>query len=496
MLKFIDETMRDGPQSLWATRMDTRTMLEASPLINKAGFDRATVISGASFETAVRFLSDDPWERMRLVRSYLPDTNIDVLIRSRNLFGWNRYPDEVVKLLFHCLQRNGTKSIKVFDGLNDVSNIAAHCRIGKQLGLQVTGMITYSKSPIHTDEHYAQKAREYLDLGVDGIVVADASGILDGPQTVMLLAAINRGAANRIPIEFYAHASMGLAHESYRAALKAGVSAVTTAAEPLANGESLPATNDIVRIASELGIAVPLDMDAVRRLDDYMYWAAYREGKQVFPLATFDPVTYDRFVEHQIPGGMISNFRNQLKEAGLMHRLDEVLHEAGRVRAELGYPIMVTPFSQFVGVQATLNIIQGERYKTIPNEVRLFALGYYGSTGAPIDPNVLDRILNGNSADRIVLKDFYEERVLDDFRQQNGPFRSDEELLLHLFYGRPTVEAMEKNKNVFMRGNAIKTPLKILVEELTQQTAIKTLRIEKRNGVGNRGPLRIAMDYA
>jgi len=475
--------------------MDTRMMREAGPLINKAGFEKACVLSGASFETAVKFLNDDPWERMRLVRSCLPDTAIDVLIRSRNLFGWSRYPDEVVELLFSCLQRSGADSVKVFDGLNDISTIAAHCRIAKRLGMKVAGLVAFSVSPFHTDDHFAGKAKEFAELGVDRVLVTDASGILTGPRTATLFAAVKRATQEKVPLEFYAHTCMGLAHASYRSALESGVANVTTAAEPLANGISVPATADIAAIATELGIEVPLDMDAVRRLDDYMYWVAHREDKPVGAPVAFDQLTYDRFVEHQIPGGMMSNFRNQLREAGLMHRIDEVLHEAGRVRAELGYPVMVTPFSQFVGVQAVFNVLQGERYRTIPHELRLYASGYYGDSGCPIDTNVLDRIFNGKSVERMPAEAVYSERILDAFRRENGPFKSDEELLLHLFYGRLAVEAMERNKNVFTHQVSIKQPLRILLEEMSKQTRFKSISIEKgRIDAGDR--LRLAMGYA
>jgi len=496
VLKFIDETLRDGPQSLWATRMRAETMLEAAPLLDGAGFSRATVLSGASFETAVKFLKEDPWERTRLVRQSLANTSVDVLIRGRNLFGWSRYSDDVVELLFKCLQRSGTNSIKIFDGLNDISTIAAHCRIGKNLGLHVTGILTFSISPVHTDKYYCEKASEFIALGVDSILVCDASGILTGERTEALITAVQAATGNHTPIEFYAHASMGLAHESYRAALKGGVGGVTTAAEPLANGESLPATADIARIASELGISTCLNDVAVQQLDDYMYWAAYRENKPVGVPVAFDPAAYARFVEHQIPGGMISNFRGQLQEIGLLHRLDEVLHEAGRVRAELGYPIMVTPFSQFVGVQATLNVIEGERYKTIPNEMRLFALGYYGNSGMPIEPNILDRILQGKSQKRMEADALYEQPTLEAFRNEHGPFTSDEELLLNLFYGRQVIEAMTREKVILPREVSIKQPLRLLIDELRKEADLAMIRIEKRKGDTHAAHMQLSMTFA
>ncbi|MGD9943954.1 MAG: hypothetical protein AB7S98_12025 [Burkholderiaceae bacterium] len=487
MAAFIDETLRDGPQSLWATRVNTRTVLEAATLIDRTGVARATAASGATFETAVRFLKEDPWERLRRTRGCLARTPMEVLIRGRNLFGWSRYPDEVVRLLLQCLQRAGTDHVKVFDGLNDIEAIAAHCRIAKELGLGVTGMLTFSLSPVHTDAHFAAKARRYAELGVDAVLLCDASGILRPERARTVLAAIRQAVGPQMPIEFYAHASMGLAHDSYREALRSGVAAVTTAALPLANGESLPDTAGIARIAAELGLDSGLDTAAVESLDDYMSWATYREGHQPGAQMQFDPARYERFVGHQIPGGMISNFRNQLREAGLMHRLDEVLAEAARVRSELGYPVMVTPFSQFVGVQAVFNVIQGERYRTVPDEVRQFALGHYGSTDAPIDPNVLDRILQGRSAGPVPTDALHGEPMLDALKRAHGPFACDEDLLLQLFYGRPAIEAL-KASAAPAHDVRLLPPLHVLIAELARRPGLRQVAV-------SRPGLRLEMAY-
>lgn len=481
MLGFVDETLRDGPQSLWATRMRTESMLGGTEWLNKAGFRKVCVTSGAAFETAVKFLRDDPWERLRLLREFMPDATIDILIRSRNLFGWARYPNDVVELLFTCLRAAGAQWVKVFDGLNDLNNIAAHFRIARKVGLKAAGFLTFSLSPVHTDEYFARKARELLAHGVDSIMIGDASGLLTGERTRSLLAAVKRATGDRLPIEFVAHHSMGLAHDSYREALLAGVDTVATACEPLANGESLPSTRDILALAAELGIETSVDADAVRQADDYFRWVAYTEGRRIEQPAIYDPEHYRAFAGHQIPGGMMSNFRNQLKEVGMLHRLDEVLEEASRVRTEIGYPIMVTPFSQFVGVQATFNVIQGERYKTVPHELRLYALGHYGEPPAPIDPNVLDRILDGKSADRIDLDAAFEEPLLERLRQEQGPFRSDEELLLQLFYGRDHVDALRREKTSFDQGPTVRQPLHALVQQLSRETTLKTVKLEKRS---------------
>ena len=489
MLGFVDETFRDGPQSLWATRMRTRSMLGATEWSNRAGFRKVCVTSGAAVETAVRFLHDDPWERVRLLRRFMPDATIDVLVRSRNLFGWERYPDEVIELLFGVLRRAGVQWLKVFDGLNDIDNIDACFRIGKALGFKMSGMLTFSLSPAHTDDYFAVKARQLINSGVDSITMGDATGLLTGGRTKSLLAALKKEIGSEVPIEFLAHHSMGLAHDSYREAMLAGVDTVTTASEPLANGESLPSTLDILDIAESLNMKTGLDVEAIRRMDDYFHWIAHKEGFPVEKPIVFDPLRYDALAGHQIPGGMMSNFRKQLHEVGLTHRTDEVLEEAARVRAELGYPVMVTPFSQFVGVQATFNVIQGERYKTIPKELQLYALGHYGKPATEIDPNVLDKILQGKADKPIDASAVFEARVLDGFRRERGPFRSDEELLLHLFYGKEAVTTLVREKSRLLERPSVGQPLQVLVEELSRQGGLKSLKFEK-------GPLKLHFDYA
>jgi len=489
MVGFVDETFRDGPQSLWATRMRTEHMLGATEWINRAGFRRICVTSGASFETAVKFLRDDPWERLRLLRSYMPEARIDVLMRSRNLFGWARYPDEVVEVLFRCLHQAGTEWVKVFDGLNCMSNIAAHFRIARNIGLKTSGMLSFSVSPAHTDLHYVAKALELIDYGVDSITLADPAGILTGARARVLLASLKAAVRGRVPIEFIAHECMGLSHESHREALLAGVDTVATASEPLANGESVPSTLDILELAQELGVPAALDIDALRRTDDYFHWIAWKERRPVAERVLFDPVRYDKFIGHQIPGGMMSNFRNQLSEMGLAHRTDEVLEEASRVRAELGYPIMVTPFSQFVGVQATFNVMQGERYKTVPEELYLYASGHYGEPAVPIDQNVLDRILAGRSPAPVEPEALFGARILEKFKRDQGPFRSDEDMLLHLFYGKEQVEALAREKSTFSGRVSLKQPLRMLIDELARQGTVKTLKLEK-------GPLKLSLRFS
>ena len=488
MLGFVDETFRDGPQSLWATRMRTESMLGGAELINRAGFTKVCVASGASFETAVKFLREDPWERIRRLRAALPDTMVDVLIRSRNLFGWERYPDEVIELLFRCLQNSGVDHVKIFDGLNDVENIAAGFRIANRLGLKTSGYLAFSISPVHTDQHFVERGLEMVKAGAGTLIIGDASGLLTGERTRSLIAALRQALPKEVPLEFLAHTTMGLAYESYREAMLAGVTSVTTAAEPLANGESVPSTLPILAMAQELGIPTALDAEALRYADDYYKWVAHIEKHGVQPPPRFDQAAFDAFAGHQIPGGMISNFRNQLREIGLIHRMDEVLEEAARIRMEIGCPIMVTPFSQFVGVQATFNVVQGERYKTVPRELYLYALGHYGRPPAPIDPDVLDRILGSQPRGSAPPKLDFDAQIVDDFRRTHGPFRNDEDLLLHLFYGKKEVDTMRREKQPLPSDLSVGSPIKALVAELARNSTLKHFKLKSKE-------LSLEIDY-
>jgi len=486
---FVDETLRDGPQSLWATRMKTEDMLGAAPWLDGAGFRKVCVTSAAAFETAVRFLRDDPWERLRLLRRHMPHATIDVLIRSRNLLGWDRYPDEVVELVFARLKAAGVDWVKVFDGLNCMANIAAHFAIARRVGLKCSGMLSFSISPAHTDAHYVERALELVGYGVDSVTLADPAGMLTAERTRALLAALQKAIAGRVPIEFISHDSMGLAREAHCEALRAGVDTVATAADPLAHGESVASTLEIVALAEELGVETGFDAGVLERIDDYFHWVAWKEGRGLAAPVAFDAASYERFIGHQIPGGMMSNFRNQLRELGMLARIDEVLEECCRVRAELGYPIMVTPFSQYVGVQATLNVLHGERYRSIPDGLRQYVLGVYGEPAAPIDPSVLDRVLGERPEKRYDREAAFGQRLLADFRREHGPFRSDDDLLLALFYGPDQLAALAREKSTPAGPQALRSPLRVLVEELARSPGLRSVELEARG-------MRLAMRLA
>lgn len=395
-LQFLEETLRDGQQSLWANRMTTASMLPVAPMMDKAGFKKINTLSASAFEVCLRFLFEDPWERLQLLNKLIPRTPLNFLVRSRNLMGWQIFPDDVVELFLKSLKKIGIQWIMVFDALNDMNNIAWHFHIGRKIGLKVSAMLVFSESPVHTDQYYIEKAKEATSLGVDDLALVDASGLLTPKRTAALVPAIKQAMPPDMELEFIAHCGTGLGVESNIEALKTGaVDAIATTSLPLAYGNSLPSTSEMLFHATQMGYEASLDGDLVRKIDDYFFWVAYKEKQPVGQKVKFNRVAYKKYAGHQIPGGMMSHLVSQLKEVGLAHRLPDVLEEAGRVREELGYPVMVTPFSQFVGVQAVLNLIQKERYWSVPHEMRLYARGYYGKSAAPIEPNVLDRIFAG-----------------------------------------------------------------------------------------------------
>jgi oxaloacetate decarboxylase (Na+ extruding) subunit alpha len=473
-LKLLDETLRNAQQSLWATRMRTDSMLPIADIIDEAGFDTVCVAAGVTFESAAMFLHEDPWERMRLLRAKMPKTRFDVLIRARNLWGWKAQPYDVQTLYLETLLRNGVDSFKLFDGLNDLRNMDYLLQEGLRLGFKVKGFVGFNDSPVHTDEYLAGKAREFVDRGVHAIVISDSPGVMRPERAHSALSSV-REAIGDVELHFHCHTTAGLGREACRQAIRADVDVIWTAARPLAWGSALPAALDIAQMAREESREVDIDDACLEQIDDWFYWVAHKEGKKVPEELPFDPGFYQRYVGHQIPGGMFSNLIQQLEDRGLEDRLPDVLEEAARVRQELGYPHMSTPFSQFVGVQAVMNVIQGERYANPPEALRLYARGAFGAPIAPLDPNIKDR-LAGNGGDIDPLEGL-DEPALPKVREEYGPFESDEDLLLFLFLNPAAYDNFKKNRKPIV-SQPKPHPVVCLMEELTDKRDISMVEID------------------
>ena len=469
-IRFNEETLRDGQQSLWANRMPTAPMLSIARTMDAAGFGSINIMSGSAFEACILYLHEDPWERLRLLAQLMPKTNLQILIRGRSAFGWRRFPNDAIELLIKCLQKTGIQGLAIFDGLNDLNNIKWHFQVAKEIGLQVHPALVFALSPVHTDDYYAAKAKECVKLGVDSVSLADASGLLTPERVRSLIPAIKKEMGDQLEFSFVSHCGKGMGTACYQEAMKLGVDILSTASAPLSQGNSIPSTWEILSHARQMGLQANLDDTRVKEIDDYFCWVAYQEKKPVGQPVPFNPIQYKRYAAHQIPGGMMSHLASQLKNLGL--------EEAGRVRQEIGYPVMVTPFSQIVGVQAVFNVIQGERYRTIPSDLGLYARGYYGEFAAPIDPNVLDRILEGEDPTPIDPAENYLEPVVSKARAELGSSRADEELLLTLFFSRPTLERFHKNKRA-IEFPFTKMPLVALVQELGKRNDLKRIFFQK-----------------
>jgi oxaloacetate decarboxylase (Na+ extruding) subunit alpha len=473
-IRLIDVTLRDAHQSLWSTRMTTAMMLPVAPILDRAGFEAIDLVGGAVFDVCVRYLREDPWERMRIMSRAITETPLIVMTRAQSLFTFEFFPDDVVALAAQRIAANGIRYVTPYDALNDMRNMEVPVQASRAAGLYVDGGVVYTVSPVHTDDYYADKARELVALGVDAVFVKDPSGLLTPERTRTLIPAL-RQAVGGLPLQLHSHCLTGLAPLCALEAIRLGVDAVHTAISPLAHGASHPPTEWLARTARRMGYAVDLDVEALAPVADYFRYVAAREGQPLGEVAEYDPFHY----EHQVPGGMISNLRSQLRDLGLEHRLEEILEEAAQVRRDLGYPIVVSPFAQFVVTQAVLNVVSGERYTVVPDEVRKYALGHYGELAAPVEPTVLDRIA-GREQPVTVRPGELLAPAVERARLERGPFASDDDLLLSIFYSPDQYAALVGARPIHTDYPVARTPLVTLVKELAARPGLRSVWLVKQ----------------
>jgi oxaloacetate decarboxylase alpha subunit len=479
-IKIIDTTLRDAHQSLWATRMRTDHIVSMANDFDKAGFEQVDLMAPIQFDVAVRYLKEDPWERVRKAHEHAPNTRFRALIRSKNIASFDFLADDVIEAWVENLYANGFRVIGSFDGLNDIDNIAPGLIRAKELGASTFGAVSFSESPVHTDELFVAKALELIEKAdVDAIMLKDAAGLLTPDRIRTLVPALKEAIGERT-LELHSHCLTGLAPLVYLEAVELGCDALHTSIAPMANGAAQPATQDIVRDLRALGYTVNVDDDIIDTISGKLTAIAEAEDKPVG-----HPVAYSGLhFMHQLPGGMLSNFHSQLATAGLSDRFDELLHEVARVRSELAFPIMITPFAQFVGTQAVMNVISGERYSIVPNEIKKYALGYYGALLAPIDPELHAKIV-ANGASNIALEPALIAPMLPDLRERH-PEESIDLLLLRAMFAGTQVDEMQKA--VAAGGNAEEIPLPLL-------DLIKAIHQKSQTGrqALNAGNLRISI---
>ena len=476
-VNLIDLTMRDAHQCLWATRMTTAMMRDIAPVLDRSGFEALDLVGGAVFDVCVRYLREDPWERMRILSSWVKETPLIIHTRGQSLFTFEFFADDVVELAAERFAANGMRYHTPYDAINDIRNLEIPIRAAKQHGLHTIGGLVYTVSPVHTDEFYAEKAKQLIKQDVDGVYIKDPSGLLR-PDRVPTLVPALKNAIGDLPLQLHSHCLSGLAPYTSLIAVDYGVDVVHTATSTLANGASHPPTELFVRNCRRRGYDVDVDLEQVEQVADKLAYLAKTENKPVGEVAEYDEFHY----HHQMPGGMISNLRYQLGTLGIEDRLQEILEEAGQVRADLGYPIVVSPFAQYIITQSVLNVMGrdrgNERYDTVPDEVRLYVQGGYGEVVGEIDPNLYDKITRGAEPIR--------ERpgvnvppALDRLRRTRGPFASDDDLLLAAFYADKEYTALKGEGPIRLDSPSVaNSPLTTLIKELASRRSIRSFSIK------------------
>ena len=481
-IEIVDTTLRDAHQCLWATRMTTAMMLPAVERMDAIGFHAMDFMGMIQFDVCVRYLKEDPWERIRQVRRRMPRTPLKAAIRSMSLVGFDMLAEDVNLLWVERLAANGIRQVVAFDALADLDNIVPQLRHAKGLGIRPIGALVFCESPVHPDSLYATKARELVDRAqVEAIMIKDSGGLLTPDRIRTLVPAMKAAIGPDIPLQLHSHCITGLAPLVYLEGVKHGCDQVDCSIAPLANGPAQPATQTVVANLRAMGYGVEVDDALIDAVSEHFERVARQEGK---PLGV--PMAYDAFhYQHQVPGGMLTNLRFQLQQAGLEDRYQQVLEEIAQIRRELGWPIMVTPFAQLVATQAVLNVVQRERYKVVPDEVRKYALGYYGKLLAPVEPNVLDRIV-ANSSPSIPLEPQRPPPAVKALREKYPSASDDERLLRFMFAGSQVDEMLAAG--AMKTSYAFDTPLTRLLSELGKRPKLARLEIRK-------GPLHLDFSH-
>jgi oxaloacetate decarboxylase alpha subunit len=381
-VRICDTILRDAHQSLLATRMRTDDMLPIAEKLDQVGYWSVEMWGGATFDSAMRFLNEDPWERIRKLKALMPNTPFQMLLRGQNVVGYKHYPDDVLDRFVVKAHENGIDVFRIFDALNDIRNMRKAMEFVKREGAVAEMSICYTISPVHNVDAFVEMARIFEDMGADTICIKDMAGLLSPYVAYELVGRLKTEV--KAPIHLHTHYTSGMAMAAVLKAVEAGVDIVDTAISALAMVTSQPPTETLVRILQESSRDTGLDLNLLAEISNYFAevrkkYAAFESGMKGVDV---------RVLQFQIPGGMLSNLMSQLREQGAEDRYAELLEEVPRVREEMGFPPLVTPSSQIVGTQATLNVVLGERYKIIPGEVKNYVRGYYGRPPAPIDPEI------------------------------------------------------------------------------------------------------------
>ena len=442
-VNFTETVLRDANQSLIATRLPFEKFAPILETMDKAGYYSVECWGGATFDSCLRYLSEDPWERLRKIKKAMPNTKLQMLLRGQNLLGYKHYPDDVVRKFVQYSVGNGIDIIRIFDALNDLRNIEGAVDETKKRGAHASGALSYTTSPVHTLENYAKTAHQMEEMGVDSICVKDMAGVMSPQEAYDLVKALKESV--KIPVVVHTHCTTGLAYMTYLKAVEAGADVIDSATCCLSGGTSQPATEVLVYALKQLGYEVDVDTKVIKEVNDFFkpirdeYLADGLLEPKV--LATdADALTY------QVPGGMLSNLIAQLKAQNALDKLDQVLAEVPAVRKDLGYPPLVTPISQMVGVQAATNVLIGERYKNVGKEVKAYFRGEYGKAPGEVDKALEKKILGDEQPITCRFADTLAP-VFDETKKELGDVaRCDEDVLSYIAFPQIAEKFFEVRK--------------------------------------------------
>ena len=389
-VQFTETVLRDASQSLVATRMSYAQFEPILKTIDQAGYYSVECWGGATFDVCLRFLNEDPWERLRKIRAAMPNTKLQMLLRGQNILGYKHYSDDIVRRFVRASVRNGIDIIRIFDALNDVNNLKVAIEETVNSGAIASGAISYTTSPVHTLQKYVEMVKELKKMGAATICIKDMAGIMSPKEAYDLISAIKD--AVDLPVVVHTHCTTGLAFMTYMKSVEAGADVIDTAISPFSGGTSQPATETLEYTFRQMGYDTGLDTDKLHEMANFFkpIRAEFLANGGLNPISM---ATDTQCLIYQIPGGMLSNLLSQLKSLNKLDKFDEALLETPRVRADMGYPPLVTPTSQLIGTQAVQNVLAGERYKNVGAELKAYCRGEYGRTPAPINPEVQAKIL-------------------------------------------------------------------------------------------------------
>ena len=389
-VQFTETVLRDANQSLVATRLGYSQFEPILKTIDQAGFYSVECWGGATFDVCLRFLNEDPWERLRKIRAAMPNTKLQMLLRGQNILGYKHYSDDIVRRFVRASVRNGIDIIRIFDALNDVNNLKVAVEETVKSGAIASGAISYTTSPVHTLKKYVEMVKELKQMGVSTICIKDMAGIMSPKEAYDLISAIKD--AVDLPVVVHTHCTTGLAFMTYMKSVEAGADVIDTAISPFSGGTSQPATETLEYVFRQYGYETGLNTEKLHEMANFFkpIRAEFLASGGLNPISM---ATDTQCLTYQIPGGMLSNLLSQLKSLNKLDKFDEALLETPRVRADMGYPPLVTPTSQLIGTQAVQNVLAGERYKNVGAELKAYCRGEYGRTPAPINPEVQAKIL-------------------------------------------------------------------------------------------------------